>query len=107
MMPKSFLYKLHVLQRYSPKKIADIHLKQLHVSVSERLVIEYLKKYEIYNLAPPREIILIKSRGNEQGDLWKLAPKHNLANEWGRVKLKILVAEKKYRLTYRSRNTST
>jgi hypothetical protein len=55
LMPKPYLYKLHVLLGYSSKQIAELHKKKLGFSVSERLVRDYLNKYEIYRPAPTRE----------------------------------------------------
>lgn len=54
-MPKPYLYKLHVLLGYSSKQIAELHKKKLGFSVSERLVRDYLNKYEIYRPAPTKE----------------------------------------------------
>lgn len=51
-MPKPYLYKLHVLLGYSPKKIAKLHKNKLGFYVSDRLVRDYLNKYEIYRPAP-------------------------------------------------------
>lgn len=51
-MPKPYLYKLHVLMGYSSRQIAELHRKKLGFHVSERLVRDYLNKYEIYRPAP-------------------------------------------------------
>jgi len=55
LMPKPYLYKLHVLLGYSATQIAEIHKKKLGFSVSKRLVQDYLNKYEIYRPAPTKE----------------------------------------------------
>jgi len=48
MMPKAYLYKLHVLLGYNAREISAIHKNKLGVSVSERTVRDYLHKYGIY-----------------------------------------------------------
>lgn len=54
-MPKPYLYKLHVLLGYSSRQIAKLHKDKLGFSVSERLVRDYLNRYEIYRPAPVKE----------------------------------------------------
>lgn len=54
-MPKPYLYKLHVLLGYSSRQIAELHKDKLGYHVSERLVRDYLNKYEIYRPAPTKE----------------------------------------------------
>jgi len=48
LMPKAYLYKLHVLLGYNAREISAIHKNNLGVSVSERTVRGYLHKYGIY-----------------------------------------------------------
>lgn len=54
MMPKSYLYKVHVLLGYSPRRIAKLHKEMLGVYVSPWAVRGYLKKYGIY-IRPPKK----------------------------------------------------
>lgn len=53
LMPKTYLYKLHVILGYSPKKISDLHKSMLGISVSDQLVKDYLHAYKIYR-SPPK-----------------------------------------------------
>lgn len=97
LFPKSFLYKLHVLQRLNPVEIAAIHKKKLGVSISPQAVRGYLKKYKLYNTAHPEPVKILS------GEKWKYLPKHKLSNKYGRVRLKIPVMEKKYGIAFNSK----
>lgn len=54
MMPKKYLYKVHVVLGYSPREIAELHKEMLGVATTAATVRRYLHKYGIYKNPTPK-----------------------------------------------------